>query len=88
MLNYINILIILHVSIRLFNYETEVLESLIRLTKNKLVKAKKRGINYVCDSRNISRKELGKNGEVRDTFIVFLNVGEVKMDGLAKKQFY
>lgn len=69
MLNYINILIILHVSIRLFNYETEVLESLIRLTKNKLVKAKKRGINYVCDSRNISRKELGKNGEVRDTFI-------------------
>jgi hypothetical protein len=57
-------------------------------TKKKLVKAKKRGVTYVCDSRSIERKELGNNGEVRDTFIVFLNVGEVKMDGLAKKQFY
>ncbi len=42
--------------------------SLIRLTKKKLVKAKKRGVTYVCDSSSIDRKELGNNGEVRDTF--------------------
>ncbi len=41
---------------------------MIRLTKKKLVKAKKRGVTYICDSRSIARKELGKNGEVRDTF--------------------
>ena len=42
---------------------------MIRLTKTKLVKAEKRGVTYVCDSRSIDRKELGINGEVRDTFI-------------------
>ena len=57
-------------------------------TKKKLVKATKRGVTYKCDSGSIARKELGTNGEVRDTFIVFLNVGEVKMDGLVKEPFY
>ncbi len=58
-------------------------------TKKKLVKAKKRGVTYVCDSRSIERKELGNNGEVRDTFIgTFERYGEVKMDGLVKELFY
>ncbi|MGO9387796.1 MAG: hypothetical protein ACLPWD_07100 [Methanobacterium sp.] len=40
------------------------------MTKKKnLVKAEKRGVTYECDSNSISRKELGDNGEVRDTFI-------------------
>ena len=45
-------------------------------TKKRLVKAKKRGVTYECDSGNIARKELGNNGEVRDTFTgVFERLG-------------
>ena len=45
-------------------------------TKKKLVKATKRGVTYKCDSGSIARKELGTNGEVRDTFIgIFERLG-------------
>lgn len=33
------------------------------------MKAKKRGVTYTCESNHIPRKELAKNGEIRDTFI-------------------
>ncbi len=38
------------------------------MTRKNLVKANKRGVTYESDLDSISRKELGNNGEVRDTF--------------------